>query len=1465
MKKLVLWTVVAVYFGVSAQARAYTHPCIPNTLGELATIKANLDQQPWKQGYAILAGDSHSQLTYAMQGPFPNVSRKGSYDQYLGAWRNDMTAIYDLARMWYFTGNAAYAQKAHDILIAWATTHTSFSGNESGLDLGDYAVSYGGGASILRGTWPGWTDADTTTVKNYFLNVLWPATLASGNVVLGPANKGSLYMAAAMAVAVFCDDTAKFDSIINSYRTVYSSGLPNTLPTGQMGETGRDLGHGYVDLFSRTLVAEIAWKQGVDLYSELDNRLLACGEYYARNNLMTGTPFVPFGTIDYHYFTPSGDTGSAWTGKRDAFYLLQNAYRNRHGLPTPWMDRKLEQQPVDANNFMYAKTADFTTASPPATISFPAVSLASSGLTLMTLGNQTAGRSAAYSNGVWTVTGLGNGPWNDTTDDCQFVYRTMTGDCAIVAQVTSCTYSGSNSGKAGLMIRDTLNATTSQRGWVGIVPAATVLYESYMRGWTENWGGTGWDDRSQSLPPGMPYWLKIERRGKLITTMASQDGASWSPVNCSYYGNLPSILYIGLFVSSGTTTPTTATFANVAFTGGAGGLVTTPAAPAALFAVGSSKAITVRWLPSFGATSYDLLRSTTSGGGYAVIASNLTAARTSYVDTAVSAGTTYYYVVQARNSAGTSGNSPEFGDSLLLPAPMVNLAFSGTATASSYASSAEVPAKAFDRDPGSKWYDSAAPTGWIKYDFGAGNAQVVKRYTISCADVATRDPKDWTFQGSQDGSNWTTLDSQSGQLFANRLQQNTYDIGNTTAYRYYRLQVTANNGATTLAVAELGLWGDSGRTIPDGRYRIVGRKTIKVMDVSGGSIASGAQVVQGTYSGSDSQKWDIAWQGNGQYRATGVASTNVMDNGGTSNTGAKLTIQPRSGATSQLWNVVPDSDKSFFHITSVKSGLAVDIASGSTADGTNIIQWTFNGGDNQQWMLGLAGTPPPAPTGLIATAASASQINLSWTASSGASGYSVKRATTSGGPYTAISTGLTATSYSDTGLDSSTTYYYIVTATNAGGESGNSPEVGAIPLPALQAFLKFDEASGTSAADATGNGWTGTLVNGGTWVAGYSNNAVNLSGSNQYVTLPAGIVSNLNDFTISAWVKPSSLDTWARVFDFGTGTATNMMLTTKNGANGKPRFSIRISNSAEQQIDASSPLPIGTWTHIAVTLSGSTGTLYVNGAASGTNTAMSLKPSGMGSTTLNYLGKSQYNDPYLNGSIDDFRIYTRALSAGEISLLSAGPLSAPQNVTATPGSSQIALLWSAVNGATGYAVQRASSSGGPYTLVAAGVTATSYTDSGLADGATWYYTIAAQGLPGTGAASAPVSATTYTAAENWRLAHFGTVANSGNAADAADPDGDGMTNAQEFAAGTDPNDKSSVLTITQIAASGNDLVVSFTSMVGKTYRVDCSVTLQNGSWTTVQDNIVGTGGVVQATDTDGAAQSKRFYRVVVVP
>ena len=93
------------------------------------------------------------------------------------------------------------------------------------------------------------------------------------------------------------------------------------------------------------------------------------------------------------------------------------------------------------------------------------------------------------------------------------------------------------------------------------------------------------------------------------------------------------------------------------------------------------------------------------------------------------------------------------------------------------------------------------------------------------------------------------------------------------------------------------------------------------------------------------------------------------------------------------------------------------------------------------------GALPAAPTGLAATPGNA-QVTLNWTASSGTTSYKVKRATVSGGPYGNLVTGLTLTTYTNTGLGGGTTNYYVVSAVNAAGESPNSGEVAGVALAA---------------------------------------------------------------------------------------------------------------------------------------------------------------------------------------------------------------------------------------------------------------------------------------------------------------------------------------------------------------------------------------------------------------------------------
>ncbi len=199
----------------------------------------------------------------------------------------------------------------------------------------------------------------------------------------------------------------------------------------------------------------------------------------------------------------------------------------------------------------------------------------------------------------------------------------------------------------------------------------------------------------------------------------------------------------------------------------------------------------------------------------------------------------------------------------------------------------------------------------------------------------------------------------------------------------------------------------------------------------------------------------------------------------------------------------------------------------------------------------------------------------------------------------------------------------------------------------LVAKYEFNETSGTIAADSSGNGKNATLTSA-AFAAGKTGNALSLSGSSQYASLASGIVSGCNDLTVAAWVKLDTISSWSRIFDFGTGTTSYMFLTPSSSAN-KIRFAISNGGSgSEQQIDGNAALETGSWKHVAVTLAGDTGILYIDGAAVGTNNGMSLNPSDLGVTNQNYIGKSQYSDPYLDGLVDDFVIYNRALSKTEI-------------------------------------------------------------------------------------------------------------------------------------------------------------------------------------------------------------------------
>lgn len=278
------------------------------------------------------------------------------------------------------------------------------------------------------------------------------------------------------------------------------------------------------------------------------------------------------------------------------------------------------------------------------------------------------------------------------------------------------------------------------------------------------------------------------------------------------------------------------------------------------------------------------------------------------------------------------------------------------------------------------------------------------------------------------------------------------------------------------------------------------------------------------------------------------------------------------------------------------------------------------------------------------------RATLTWSAVSAATGYVVRRATTSGGPYEEVATGVTSTTFLDTGLTNGTTYYYVIAAVVACGTGVASAEVAATPDAQLVAHYMFDETSGASAFDASGNGRTANL-SGATFVAGRRGNAARIAGGTQRVNLPSGIVQGCTDLTIATWVRLSSAPGgWARIFDFGSGTTSSLFLSPRGDAANVLRFAISTSGPEnEQRLSYAYTFPTATWKHVAVVLAGNTGRLYLDAAEVGQNTQLTLNPVDLGATPNNWLGDSQWEmDPTLDGSLDDLRISCRAYTPAEI-------------------------------------------------------------------------------------------------------------------------------------------------------------------------------------------------------------------------
>lgn len=335
------------------------------------------------------------------------------------------------------------------------------------------------------------------------------------------------------------------------------------------------------------------------------------------------------------------------------------------------------------------------------------------------------------------------------------------------------------------------------------------------------------------------------------------------------------------------------------------------------------------------------------------------------------------------------------------------------------------------------------------------------------------------------------------------------------------------------------------------------------------------------------------------------------------------------------------------------------------------------------------------------------RITLSWDFVYDAR-YEVQRADAANGTYVVLDTNINAVRYVDATALNDRRYYYKIVPYNGAGRGPETAPLAGTPVFGQHLHMAFNENTGLFAEDVWG-AYHGTWNDGVSWIAGKDSatGAVGVSSTaRSYVQLPQGVVSELNDFTIASWIKlPANLANNSRVFDFGNDVATFMVLVPRYN-NNQVRYKITCPAGTYER-NISYTLPTDQWLHLAISQKGNVFKLYVNGQLQFTDSNATVKPSAMGFTSNNYLGRSQWpSDPYNDNQYDDFRIYNYGLSDAEVGQLANNiELKKYQLITFAP-------IPAKRIGDAGYTVSASASSGLPLSYSSADTSIASIDEQG---------------------------------------------------------------------------------------------------------------------------------------------------------
>lgn len=331
--------------------KKFVHPGILHTKADLEQIRAVVKrkEQPAYGSFLLLRENKLADANYRMQGPFEAIARDGDFRYTKRPMEEDFGAVYLNTLMWICTGEEAYARKALEILSAYAEKLKLIPETNDGpllAGIEGYQIVYA--AEILQYTYNGMTTTCTQKIKNMMSQVFLPVMEKFFNTLpYTNGNWGALINKTYMATAIYLDDADCYQKALDFYLNGWDNGTIRHYisgRTGQIQESGRDQVHSMMGVGALVTTCELAWKQGDDLYSALDNRLLKGMEYLAKYNLGLEVPFETWIDVTGKY--------SSWTaiseqgrGRVIPIYVLPyHHYVHRKQMCMPYTEKMIKKQ-----------------------------------------------------------------------------------------------------------------------------------------------------------------------------------------------------------------------------------------------------------------------------------------------------------------------------------------------------------------------------------------------------------------------------------------------------------------------------------------------------------------------------------------------------------------------------------------------------------------------------------------------------------------------------------------------------------------------------------------------------------------------------------------------------------------------------------------------------------------------------------------------------------------------------------------------------------------------------------------------------------------------------------------------------------------------------------------------------------------------------------------------------------------